>query len=1106
MKKIKKAFSVFLLALYVTTSFFVLFAHFFTPNVRAQSQPGDAPDIKVYIKTTRLADNQIQVDFAKPMVISPDGKNFSISNESTTHGVFTDADPFDTNHNFTSGKDVCGGLVLGGRSQEAHQSEVLESNGHWRINLWVDTNVEDNGSGCVVVSGDIDTPAGNEDEIDGNADWVDRTRLKYKGAVYTIYRCNPWNFGHSFSDPGRNAVLNLANVSDAATMWRDTASGEENVYEGGNGNSNRAIANVMDYNGTFHAKTEGGKKFVNLDIHADGDRNGAITGYKLDKDNLFLPCGLKFDTTLALPELNGVDKALYHKFADTDPQVQGSDKVGRYFRVEGGNTYWQDWIDPLTGKTSTVHTTNNAGGEYHFGVTFACDGNDCTPPEDVYGKKEDLVKAANSGNPSPDGSSNNADKLDCQVSLANPLTWLMCPIIEAANTAVLTLDRAITSQLTIDTSSDISLYNQDKDSGKQLFTAWASFRYIALGILVIVGLVMIISQALSFGVFDAYTIKKILPRILIGVIGISISWYLCKFAIEVANDLGVGVRSLLYGPFQGLNNATIDQRVVSLLGVGGGVAVIGLGVVGILSFMLTALLAVIIAFAILVFRQILILLLVITAPVAIACWILPNTEKAWKLWWDFFSRALIVFPIISLFIAGGRVIAQLATTTAPGQSPSFLNSCIAFIAYFGPYFALPAAFRLAGGAIATIGGLANDRSRGVFDRLKKGRQERMSKNFAKASSGKRVNENFGRFQYRDRKGRVRSTSVGKWVNRAAGAAITPHEYAGYYGGHKAGIPFLKSSGAKLASQIDKAATEQTIKLSQEMQAAQMNDKALKATSGQFHNLQAATQARLAASGVTGPLQTVSDFQKAAKALRASDDVTEQLAADSLDRMAGRLGTVNHDDPEMAYASVAGAALMEQARQGFASGEDIAYVANNIGGETGDMVAKQASLMGQGQRSDVKFGYGVLKGEDGKWQSLFEKQADGTYTTTNKQRAKDLFGSIKQQDWLGNKSGAVKTQAAEILSIANEQVEDADGNLQFTEQAKAAQEIVMLGASQFSSSDADAKIVWKDIASKIPGLSDRIHATDAVRMQAEAAGTGDAPDAGGAAPGTPTPTT
>ena len=81
--------------------------------------------------------------------------------------------------------------------------------------------------------------------------------------------------------------------------------------------------------------------------------------------------------------------------------------------------------------------------------------------------------------------------------------------------------------------------------------AWNSFRLLALGIIVIAGLLMIISQALGFELFDAYTIKKTLPRILVAGIGITLSWQLLAFFVTFSNALGIGVRALIYSPFPG---------------------------------------------------------------------------------------------------------------------------------------------------------------------------------------------------------------------------------------------------------------------------------------------------------------------------------------------------------------------------------------------------------------------------------------------------------------------------------------------------------------------------------------------------------------------------
>src|SRR6185436_18488033 len=76
----------------------------------------------------------------------------------------------------------------------------------------------------------------------------------------------------------------------------------------------------------------------------------------------------------------------------------------------------------------------------------------------------------------------------------------------------------------------------------------------ALVLFVIVMLVVVISQAIGIGPFDAYTIRRLLPRILIAAILTTLSWFLCKLFINFTNDLGMGIKGLLYAPFGGAAN------------------------------------------------------------------------------------------------------------------------------------------------------------------------------------------------------------------------------------------------------------------------------------------------------------------------------------------------------------------------------------------------------------------------------------------------------------------------------------------------------------------------------------------------------------------------
>ncbi|HEY1064371.1 MAG TPA: hypothetical protein VGE30_03720 [Candidatus Saccharimonadales bacterium] len=328
---------------------------------------------------------------------------------------------------------------------------------------------------------------------------------------------------------------------------------------------------------------------------------------------------------------------------------------------------------------------------------------------------------------------------DCAgFSFSNALTleWMLCPLIQGTMEAAGALESQIAGMLCINETDIFAGSNMtcDGEQGKAesqdaFHNAWNVFRIMALGLLAIAGLLMILSQGLGFEIFDAYTIKKTLPRILVAGIAISLSWPLLEAVVTFSNALGIGIRSLIYQPFiqSGMDAVILrggEASFASIMGIGAGAAAWAiLGPLGLLSFAATGLLAIMIAFFVLVIRNILVILLVIIAPVAIAMYILPNTEKWAKTWWDWFFKALLAFPIITAMIAIGHVFAAITSQKGGG----LLMTIVAFIAYFAPYFLIPAAFRFAGGAIATIGGFANDRSRGGFDRIKGFRKNQSEK-------------------------------------------------------------------------------------------------------------------------------------------------------------------------------------------------------------------------------------------------------------------------------------------------------------------------------------------------------------------------------------------
>ncbi len=237
---------------------------------------------------------------------------------------------------------------------------------------------------------------------------------------------------------------------------------------------------------------------------------------------------------------------------------------------------------------------------------------------------------------------------------------------------------------------------------------------------------------------DAYTLRKTIPRLVVAAILISISWPLLSFAVQLSNDLGNGVVYLIESPFNQLPDIVHFGNVVfDLLSAG---AILALGIIGLLSFVLTGAIAIFVAIITLIVRQILVIALLIISPIAIVAYVLPNTEKIFKLWRSSFISVLIAFPIISMFIATGRVFSAIAANN-DGQNP--VNQIIAFIAYFAPYFMLPLAFKLSGGIMGSVAGVINNRAGGVQKMLSAYRGNRTKENLMKIKSGERFSNRNG---------------------------------------------------------------------------------------------------------------------------------------------------------------------------------------------------------------------------------------------------------------------------------------------------------------------------------------------------------------------------
>jgi len=331
-----------------------------------------------------------------------------------------------------------------------------------------------------------------------------------------------------------------------------------------------------------------------------------------------------------------------------------------------------------------------------------------------------------------------ADSEDTSCSKAGKLSWILCPTVKALSASTNWLDTQIQALLEVDESTfnNPSIYN-----------AWRQIRNIAYIILLPIMLVMVIATAMGSEFFSAYTVKKALPRMGAAILFITLSFFICTFLISFSNVVGKGALGIITSPFNelvtksGSTKTVADSGLTDLFHTEGGnsdllsyvllpgkIVAFAAALMGIIVFLCffygTILLLVGIAFLILLLRQVFVIALLLVAPLAILAWIFPGNDKLWKAWWSIFSKLLIMFPLIMAIIAVGRSMAWVVDQGAAGDGGlqgAFIKPVAKVALYMLPYAFIPFTFKFAGGAFATIAGMANDKSKGVFDRQRKGR-------------------------------------------------------------------------------------------------------------------------------------------------------------------------------------------------------------------------------------------------------------------------------------------------------------------------------------------------------------------------------------------------
>jgi len=205
--------------------------------------------------------------------------------------------------------------------------------------------------------------------------------------------------------------------------------------------------------------------------------------------------------------------------------------------------------------------------------------------------------------------------------------------------------------------------------------------------------------------FSNYTIKKILPRLVIIAIAVNLSFYICVAMVDLSNVLGATLHDFVIGI------AKVDPggETGILYNIGywtGGAALATAGVLGAIVLILinlgTLAVGLLLTVAVIAFREVLLTILIIISPIAFVLYLLPNTEKWFKKWLTEFARCLFVYPAIA-FVWGAT---ELVTHIMLGTKHDIWMFIMAVFLQLAPVAAILPIMKMGGQALSQLQGLA----------------------------------------------------------------------------------------------------------------------------------------------------------------------------------------------------------------------------------------------------------------------------------------------------------------------------------------------------------------------------------------------------------------
>jgi len=191
------------------------------------------------------------------------------------------------------------------------------------------------------------------------------------------------------------------------------------------------------------------------------------------------------------------------------------------------------------------------------------------------------------------------------------------------------------------------------DAIPEIQQTWSLVRNAADALFVVVLMAAGVLVMAQGTVESRYSVKLFVPRVALAAVGANASLAVCGGLIQFDNALVAG----FLGPAPG---STAVQQLAAMVTMGGP----GEQAVGIVVGLAAAVLAILLV-ALYVARDLVLLLMTVVAPLALATYAFPQTDEIARLWWRAFSALLFVQVVEALLISVGVELLRHANWLGP---------------------------------------------------------------------------------------------------------------------------------------------------------------------------------------------------------------------------------------------------------------------------------------------------------------------------------------------------------------------------------------------------------------------------------------------------------